>query len=427
MKKKEIKSVPLICDAFLPVMDGVITTMLNYQITFTNEYKIYTPVIAPKQKNFNYQAYKYPILTLPSLPPSNKNVGYRVGLPISLKAIKILKKNPPQLIHVHSPFAGMCYGIILRNIFKCPVIYTYHTKYHLELRNRIKRNRDYKISNGFIMKLINSADEVWVVNKPVEKDLRSCGYKGKTITMLNGTDLPNKMLDDNIVNKYTSKYVNKDGRLILLFVGRHIWLKGFKITLDALAKLKKDNVKFTFITIGNGEEYEEIKQYTKDIGLTNDEVKFLGPKTNKEELQAFYQSADLFLLPSVFDCCPLVVLEAAASKTASVLIKGSDAASNSIDRKNAFLIEENSESMYSLLKELNSNRELIKTVSEGASNDLYISKDQSIKKAFDRYKVVANSPLKKHKLNLVTFILKIVTFFLRFFSLFVIVKKNKKN
>lgn len=329
MDDKEIKSVALVCDAFLPMMDGVITTMVNYQKAFTDEYKIYSPVITTKQKNFDYKEYEYPILTLPSLPPSNKKVGYRVGFPISIKTIKILKKNPPQLIHVHSPFVGLSYGITLRNIFKCPVIYTYHTKYHLELKNRIKRNRDFKIANGFMMKLINSCDEVWVVNKPVENDLKSCGYKGKAITMRNGTDLPNKLLPDEIVDKYTSYYFPKDGRLKLLFVGRHIWLKGFKITLDALAKLKKDNIKFTFVSIGNGEEFDEIKKYSNDIGLNDDEVKFIGPKSNKQELQAYYQSADLFLLPSMFDCCPLVILEAAASQTASVLIAGSDAAFNS--------------------------------------------------------------------------------------------------
>lgn len=83
--------------------------------------------------------------------------------------------------------------------------------------------------------------------------------------------------------------------------------------------------------------------------------------------------------------------------------------------------------MYKLLKELNSNRELIKKVSLGAYNNLYISKDQSIKNAFDRYKVVVNAPRKKHKLNIVTFILKINSFILNFLSLFVILKKNKKN
>ncbi len=102
---------------------------------------------------------------------------------------------------------------------------------------------------------------------------------------------------------------------------------------------------------------------------------------------------DLFLLPSVFDNNPLVVKEAAACRTASVLVEDSSSAEGVIDGQNGIIISENAEDMTRVLTALHSDREKIRQLGERAAEDLYISWEDSVARAAARYQVV----LENHK------------------------------
>lgn len=63
----------------------------------------------------------------------------------------------------------------------------------------------------------------------------------------------------------------------------------------------------------------------------------MGSITERERLKLYYAAADLFLFPSLYDNAPLVVREAAALHTPSLLIKGSTSAEVIHDSVNGFL------------------------------------------------------------------------------------------
>ena len=95
--------------------------------------------------------------------------------------------------------------------------------------------------------------------------------------------------------------------------------------------------------------------------------------------------ADLFLFPSVYDTNGIVVREAAACGLASVLIKGSCAAEGVTHDRNGYLIEENAESMASLLEEACKDLPHLHDVGQHAMDEIYISWEDSVKVAHDRY------------------------------------------
>ena len=123
------------------------------------------------------------------------------------------------------------------------------------------------------------------------------------------------------------------------------------------------------------------------MGLS-DKIFFTGPISDREIIRAWYTRADLFLFPSTFDSNGLVVREAAACFLASVLIAGSCAAEGVTDGHNAFLISENADSMADLLIKVADDRAFMKQVGEHAGNELYISWEDSVKAAMERYNVV---------------------------------------
>jgi hypothetical protein len=112
---------------------------------------------------------------------------------------------------------------------------------------------------------------------------------------------------------------------------------------------------------------------------------------DREKLRAWYSRADLFLFPSTFDTNGLVVREAAASRTASVIIKDSCASEGVTDGRNGFLIDENSASLAARLRELIVSPEAMKRVGEGAGDELYISWEDAVSHAYDRYEVVIDN------------------------------------
>lgn len=106
------------------------------------------------------------------------------------------------------------------------------------------------------------------------------------------------------------KEANKlSDRWIVLFVGQIIQRKGVSYLLKSIPILLqkfKENV--TFVFIGAGDCLAENLSLTRDLGIENN-VLFTGP-VSTSDLIAFYQIADLFVLPSLSEGLPTSILEA---------------------------------------------------------------------------------------------------------------------
>lgn len=93
----------------------------------------------------------------------------------------------------------------------------------------------------------------------------------------------------------------------LLFVGRLVDWKGLDILLEALNKCVGLNI--TLTVIGDGPDENRLKNYAHQLGLSN--VAFVG-HIPFPLLTQYYDSADIFVLPSLRECGGAVVLEAMA-------------------------------------------------------------------------------------------------------------------
>ena len=94
------------------------------------------------------------------------------------------------------------------------------------------------------------------------------------------------------------------GKKVVLFVGRLIGVKNIPVFLKACAGLDHEAV--LPVIIGDGEEREQLERLNREW---NAGVLFLGVRTG-EELLAWYQRADLFVLPSIREAFGAVVNEA---------------------------------------------------------------------------------------------------------------------
>jgi hypothetical protein len=205
--------------------------------------------------------------------------------------------------------------------------------------------------------------------------------------MHNGVDFPKGRVDEALIKEVTEDVDLPEGVPLYLFVGRMMWYKGIRIILDALNMLKTSGRDFRMVFIGGGGDKNEIMLYADSLKL-GDKVFFQDPIGDRNALRAWYCRADLFLFPSTFDTNGLVVREAAACALPSVLVKGSCAAEDTDDLRNAFWIDENAKSLCAFLLRFGDDFDVMERVGRNAQEELYLSWEDAVKTAYDRYQVV---------------------------------------
>ena len=379
------RTICLINDSFPPVTDGVANAVVNYARAITQSGS--TAVVAtPAYPGADDSALGFPVVRYPSI-DMTKLVGYHAGFPFSEKTVKTLMEYPFDLIHCHCPITSAVLARELRSRIHVPMVFTYHTKFDIDIANAIHAKLLQEGAKKILVENISAFDEVWTVSHGAGENLRSLGYTGDWRVMPNGVDFAKGRVEEETVREVCKDFDLPAGVPVFLFVGRMMWYKGLRITLDALKLLKDAGHAFRMVFVGNGGDKDEVVAYSKELGL-DDCVFFTSPKYDRTVIRAWYCRADLFLFPSTFDTNGLVVREAAACELASVLVRGSCAAEDITDGKNGFLIEENAASMAALLAKLCHEPEVLKRVGRQAQEEIYISWDDAVHRAQARYEVV---------------------------------------
>ncbi len=371
-------------DNFPPMYDGVVNTVVNYaRILQANHGE--TMVATPFYPNVEDE-YPFSVLRYNSL-DTEKLVGYRTGDPFDAAALREIREFQPDVIHSHCPMASMLMARESRELTGAPVILTYHTKFDIDVKRAVKLGVLQDAIIEALVENVSAADEVWAVNRGAGENLKHLGYARDYILMPNGVDLPREAAPEKAQHALDETWGLSREEPLFLFVGRMMWYKGLRITLDGLKGLMERGYSFRMAFVGDGDDMDAVQQYAKDLGVA-DRCIFPGSIRDRELLRAWYSRADLFLLPSVFDNNPLVVKEAAACGTASVLVEGSSSAEGVTDGVNAILIPEDGTAMTAALERIARDRSLAVRLGKGAARDLYVSWDESIARAARRYEEV---------------------------------------
>ncbi len=389
--------IALLNDSFPPVIDGVANTVQSYAGILCNsgdDPVVITPMYPYASDNYEYKVYRFKSI------PTDKLIGYRTGNPFSASTITDLYYEDFDILHVHCPFASAVLATAVKTFSKnkIPMVFTYHTKFDIDIEKRIHIHGFRHIVRRFILNNIKQMDEVWVVSEGAGKNLRSLGYKGDYTVMPNGTDFKRGIASNAAIDELNKKYSIEPDIPVFLFVGRMMWYKNVGISLEALKKLHDDGIKFHMLMVGDGNDRLAMEQYADTLGI-RDCITFVGSVTDREQLRVFYSRADLFLFPSTYDTSGLVVKEAAACNCPSVLVKDSCASEGVADNVTGYICDENADSMYNVIKNAISDKEKLKQVGIDAGKFVYYSWEDAVATARERYeKIIANYKKKKHGL-----------------------------
>ena len=328
------------CDTFPPEIDGVGMVVRSYatELERRNE-KCY--LITPEVPGYDIGNLPFEVIQFKGIKvPLAKQ--YKLGVPaLDMEFRSNLDSIHMDLLHAHSPFAAGHEAVRIAKHYGVPLVGTFHSKYYDDFYQVTHSERLAQAAVKIVLNFFNACDEVWAVSEATAEVLRSYGYEKEIIIMQNGTDLWYPTEEDRI--RAEESYGLGKGN-VLLFVGQQNWKKNIRHIIEATALYKRQGGEFKMVMVGQGPSEKEIHALVKELDLT-DRFVFTGHIMDRNAIMGLYARADLLVFPSLYDNAPMVVREAAAAGTPSLLVAGSCAAEVVEDRVNGFLCEDSPESI----------------------------------------------------------------------------------
>lgn len=376
-------NVGLFNESFPPVMDGVAVCVQNYAYWLQKKVGGVS-VITPNKSGANYSQYPYEVLDYISVAVPFRHP-YVTGLAQIDPLLRAkLARRRFKIVHAHSPFSA---GLMAAQVAKSqniPLVATFHSKFKDDFLKVVPSEMLVDQAIKIVMEFFDRADEVWIPQASVEEVIREYGYKGHVEVVDNGSDLvsdyPESFFED--CRKALGIEPNE---FVLLFVGQHIWQKNVKLVIEGLERIK--DLPFKMFFVGTGYAAAEMKALVEQKGLSS-KVTFTGVLTEREQIVRYYAASDLFLFPSLYDNAPLVVREAAALHTPSVMVEGSTAATILKDGRNGFLISNDLDSFEACLRNLFKDRNLVKRAGLEAACTIVRSWEDVVGEVLDRYNAI---------------------------------------
>jgi glycosyltransferase involved in cell wall biosynthesis len=153
----------------------------------------------------------------------------------------------------------------------------------------------------------NRAHGVVAISEYGRRMLEQMGVRPEKVHLVpNGIELERfrRTVDFDLRGRFR---IDRDAPIVLS-VGRDNWAKAFDRGIEAIALLLESNPAVHYVLLGRGNE--RWIPLLKELGI---EESVTISTLHGDDLVGAYQQADLFFSPSVYEGCPLVVLEAMAA------------------------------------------------------------------------------------------------------------------
>ena len=367
-------------DSFLPIVDGVGRVVYHYAMALSRRgEECY--VIAPMADTGFRGGYPFELVDFFSMElPRQKQ--YSTGIPQLDPHYDARMRNVQlDIIHAHSPFVAGLEAQRLARRRGIPIVGMFHSRYYDDFYQLTRTEMLANLAVATIVNFYQRCDEVWTVSQSSKETLYDYGYVGEVIVIPNGT--PDIDPSPARAARAKEKFNLPDGPL-LLYCGQMNWKKNILRILESCACYAQDGKPFTLVLAGQGPDAKSIRQKVDELGLA-ERTRFTGHITGEDDLYGLYENADLFVFPSLYDTSGMVVREAAAMETPSVVVRGCATAEPILNMENGFLCEDTTQSLCEVLHKTLSDREATQRIGKAARKTIYLSWDDIAASATARY------------------------------------------
>lgn len=342
-------NIALCTDTFIPIMGGtgmVVNALANEYIQKGHNVAVFTSDMSLKNINDSLLPYKvYRTHSYKMFP------GVHTPFPNRDKCFnKKLYEFSPDVIHSHTPYAIGWWGIVRAKELHIPSVLTTHTYLNYMNDIQVPFSKKNPIHKAIVKQLslqpkkasANCSILTAVSKSVVDAEIRKVYKLSRNVEIVrNGYTVNTEQ------NSTSNASYHMDNKITLAYAGQIDKTKNIAFSLWVCAELKKRSIPFEFNLAGavNSKftlpfaknDMDRYIKLSKELGIESS-VHFLG-RLDKQELDLHYGKSDLFLFPSVYDTDGIVVKEAAAQGTPSLVIKDTGAAEQIEDGVNGWALD----------------------------------------------------------------------------------------
>lgn len=217
------------------------------------------------------------------------------------------------LVHVHSGIsAAFLAGYRFSVKKKVPLVLTWHgdsVRGHGRYQGIIAGSATILYKHLFAKRVLHHAKAIISPSEYYIDESKFLGeYRNKVFPIPNGINVEEFELSYS--KDECKEKLGLTGKKVILFVGSLFHLKGPHVLLNSIPSILKQYKDAIFVFMGGG-DVEKYQKISAELKVTND-VLFPGYVQGKLKT-AYYNAADIFVLPSLVEVFPLVLLEASAS------------------------------------------------------------------------------------------------------------------
>lgn len=218
------------------------------------------------------------------------------------------------LVHNHDWLTAYAARVV-KHSHNVPLVATIHaTEYG---RNHGLHTDEQRYISDVEWWLTYEAWRVIVCSRYMEQELYQVFQlpRDKLRVIPNGV-LPEKFAVRKTDPEFRNKYAHPDQKIVF-FVGRLVQEKGVQVLLEAMPKVLSYNPKTKLVIGGKGPSEHYLRQRSQELGIDHN-VYFTG-YIDDATRNKLYQSADVAVVPSLYEPFGIVALEAMAAGTPLVV------------------------------------------------------------------------------------------------------------
>lgn len=238
---------------------------------------------------------------------SQRDIKTKKEFGLLFELIRLFKEEKPDIVHLNSSKIGFVGALAARLSGVKKIVFTAHGWAFNENRNFLSKI----ILKILYMAIIVLCHEIISVSETTKKQI---GYFfGKKIIVIRNGFRETELKDKKEAKDFLSAKIHEKNKKMANILSKNpFWIgtiselhtnKGISYAIEAISKIKNNVI---FVIIGEGEKRKELEARAVKLGIAN-KIFLIG---NIDHASSYLKAFDIFVLSSVTEALPYVLLEA---------------------------------------------------------------------------------------------------------------------